>query len=131
MGTSEGRQEALAELKERLRSLRAQRRLSMTALPRRAGLGRTTVSQALNGTGVPSEATVAALASTLGVDAEPLLRLRASALPPSALPLTAGGAHAGLGEEGRFEDWYRRYVEQRYGKLSVIGLDLRTATPST
>ncbi|MFF3401909.1 NACHT domain-containing protein [Streptomyces sp. NPDC002659] len=124
MGTSEGRQEALAELKERLRSLRVQRRLSMTALPMRAGLGRTTVSQALNGTGMPSEATVAALASALRVEAEPLLKLRARALPPSAPALTAGGARAGLGAEDRFEDWYRRYVEQRYGKLSVIGLDL-------
>ncbi|MFI6338291.1 NACHT domain-containing protein [Streptomyces sp. NPDC050535] len=122
VGASGDRQEALAELKERLRSLRVQRRLSMTALPGRAGLGRTTVSQALNGTGMPSEATVVALAAALRTEAEPLLRLRASALPPAA---PAGPTDDAVPDaERRFEDWYRRYVEQRYGQLSVIGLDL-------
>ncbi|MGY1498655.1 NACHT domain-containing protein [Streptomyces sp. QTS52] len=122
MGDREDRREALVELKERLRSLRAQRRLSMTALPMRAGLGRTTVSQALNGTGVPSEATVAVLASVLGADPEPLLRLRAGALA-SAVP-AADVATAEPGVEGEFDGWYRQYVERRYGQLSVIGLDL-------
>lgn len=121
MGESEGRREALADLKERLRSLRVQRRLSMTALPMRAGLGRTTVSQALNGTGVPSEATVVALAAVLGADPEPLLRLRARALPVSdrvQVPTP------GPGPGGEFDGWYRQYVERQYGQLSVIGLDL-------
>ena len=122
MGASESRQEALAELKERLRSLRVQRRLSMAALPGRAGLGRTTVSQALNGTGMPSEATVVALASALKTDAEPLLRLRARALPPTARVATVDDSDSD--PQTRFENWYRRYLEQRYGQLSVIGLDL-------
>lgn len=52
----EGEQKALAELKERLRRLRAERRLSMTALERRAGMGHTTVSRALNGSTLPSAA---------------------------------------------------------------------------
>ncbi|MFD3312517.1 NACHT domain-containing protein [Streptomyces sp. NPDC058694] len=148
LGASESRREALAELKERLRTLRVQRRLSMTALPGRAGLGRTTVSQALNGTGIPSEATVVALASALKTDAEPLLRLRARALPPAARVATAddsgssadpsaeanadadadADAHSDVDSASdpltRFESWYRSYLEQRYGQLSVIGLDL-------
>ncbi|MGX1909551.1 NACHT domain-containing protein [Streptomyces phaeochromogenes] len=124
MGASESRQVALAELKERLRSLRVQRRLSMTALPGRAGLGRTTVSQALNGTGMPSEATVVALAAALKTDAEPLLRLRARALPPTARVAAADDTDSVSDPQTRFENWYRRYLEQRYGQLSVIGLDL-------
>ncbi|MFI6278644.1 NACHT domain-containing protein [Streptomyces sp. NPDC050988] len=135
MGASESRQEALAELKERLRSLRVRRRLSMTALPLRAGLGRTTVSQALNGTGMPSEATVVALAAALKTDAEPLLRLRARALPPAAARVATADDSVSPADsdsdsvsasdpQTRFENWYRRYLEQRYGQLSVIGLDL-------
>ncbi|MEW2529603.1 helix-turn-helix domain-containing protein [Streptomyces sp. NPDC047071] len=84
MGASEDGADALADLKGRLRNLRARRRLSMITLSRRAGLGRTTVSQALNGTGVPSDATVAALAAALGADPEELLRLRDRAVPPHA-----------------------------------------------
>ncbi|PSM44578.1 hypothetical protein C6Y14_05690 [Streptomyces dioscori] len=94
----------------------------MTALPGRAGLGRTTVSQALNGTGMPSEATVVALAVALGADAEPLLRLRARALTPTARVTTTDDVVPD--PETRFENWYRHYLEQRYGQLSVIGLDL-------
>ncbi|MGW0656070.1 NACHT domain-containing protein [Streptomyces umbrinus] len=130
MAASESRQEALAELKERLRTLRVRRRLSMTALPLRAGLGRTTVSQALNGTGMPSEATVVALAAALKTDAEPLLRMRARALPPTARVATADDSDSSVDSasvsdpQTRFENWYRHYLEQRYGQLSVIGLDL-------
>ncbi|MFD9903961.1 NACHT domain-containing protein [Streptomyces sp. NPDC059063] len=125
VGASEDRRAALAELTERLRGLRARRHLSMIALSRRAGLGRTTVSQALNGTGVPSDATVAALAAALGTDAEPLLRLRDRAVPPRVVSGAPGAARRANAEpEERFEDWYREYVEQRYGQLSVIGLDL-------
>lgn len=115
MGAREDQRAALEELTERLRSLRVQRRLSMAALPGRAELGRTTVSKALNGAGVPSEATVVALASALGADPEPLLRLRSRALPLSAPVPDA---------EEPFDGWYRQYVERQYGQLSVIGLDL-------
>ncbi|MEV3860866.1 NACHT domain-containing protein [Streptomyces sp. NPDC050095] len=107
----------LVEVAARLRALRLKRRLSMAGLAARAGLSRTTVSQALNGTGLPSEATVAALARALGVDAGPLLRLRAEALPPSARA-------PGAGPQEPFDAWYRKYVEERHGRLSVIGLDL-------
>ncbi|MCI3928778.1 NACHT domain-containing protein [Streptomyces sp. AN091965] len=123
MGASEDGTEPLADLKGRLRNLRARRRLSMITLSRRAGLGRTTVSQALNGTGVPSDATVAALAAALGADPEELLRLRDRAVPPPA-PVEAPAADGSRGAEERFEAWYRSYVAHRYGKLSVIGLDL-------
>jgi len=84
------REEALAELAGRLRRLRIERRLSVSGLERRAGLGHTTVSRALNGSGVPSEATVVALARALGADAEELLRLRARARPaPPPWPRSA------------------------------------------
>ncbi len=123
MGASEDGTEPLADLKGRLRNLRARRRLSMITLSRRAGLGRTTVSQALNGTGVPSDATVAALAAALGADPEELLRLRDRAVPPPAPP-EAPAADGSRGAEEQFEAWYRGYVAHRYGQLSVIGLDL-------
>ncbi|MGW7416070.1 NACHT domain-containing protein [Streptomyces sp. NPDC054863] len=121
---------ALAELKERLRTLCTQRHLTMATLPRLAGRGRTTVSQALNGTTVPSESTVVALAAALRVEALPLLRLRARALPapePKSVRST-GAVVQQRGEspdpEAEFEDCYRQYVVHRYGELSVIGLDL-------
>ncbi|MEU7682763.1 NACHT domain-containing protein [Streptomyces spectabilis] len=121
-GDGPGPLEPLADLKARLRSLRARRRLSMITLSRRAGLGRTTVSQALNGTGVPTDATVAALAAALGGDPEELLRLRDRAVPPAAPAEAATVGSSGARE--RFEAWYRTYVAHRYGQLSVIGLDL-------
>ncbi|MET9554518.1 NACHT domain-containing protein [Streptomyces sp. NPDC006645] len=117
--------DGLAELKAQLRHLRAERRLTMAGLELRAGLGHTTASRALNGLQVPSEATVVALARALGADAGQLLKLRSAALPSATLPaprVVGGGADAGV--DGRFEERYRRYVEQRHGQLSVIGLDL-------
>ncbi|MGW6309026.1 NACHT domain-containing protein [Streptomyces niveus] len=117
--------DGLAELKAQLRRLRAERRLTMAGLELRAGVGHTTASRALNGLGVPSEATVVALARALGADADPLLKLRRAALPSTTLPapkVAIGGADAGVDE--RFQERYRRYVEERHGQLSVIGLDL-------
>ncbi|WP_326582128.1 NACHT domain-containing protein [Streptomyces sp. NBC_00481] len=114
--------DGLAELKERLRRLRAERRLSMSGLERRAGLGHTTVSRALNGTTVPSEATVVALARALGVDADPLLALRRTSLTPTEQ--LAPGRRSTVGEDGQFEERYRQYVKQRHGNLSIVGLDL-------
>ncbi|MFB7215402.1 helix-turn-helix domain-containing protein [Streptomyces sp. NPDC056255] len=70
---------ALAELKERLRQLRTERRFSMAGLEMRAGVSHTTASQALNGPSVPSETTVIALAKALGAEAAPLLTLRKQA----------------------------------------------------
>jgi transcriptional regulator with XRE-family HTH domain len=79
MEPGDGSTVALTELKERLRRLRFKRRLSMAGLERRAGLGHTTSSQALNGPSIPTEATVAALAQALRTDPEPLLALRRQA----------------------------------------------------
>ncbi|WP_059009489.1 NACHT domain-containing protein [Streptomyces specialis] len=106
---------ALEELKDTLRRLRAARRIPMTALPGRAGLGRTTVSQALNGPKVPSVDTISALCIALGANPRPLLELRRASLPP---------AKAAEDPVTRFENRYREYVAHRFGKLSVIGLDL-------
>ncbi|MFW6690634.1 NACHT domain-containing protein [Streptomyces sp. MAR4 CNX-425] len=121
------REGALAELARRLRRLRVERRLSMPGLERRAGLGHTTVSRALNGSGVPSEATVVELARALGADAGELLELRGRALPPVPRPAPADrAAPVAPADAGtaRFEERYRRYVSERHGMLSVIGLDL-------
>ncbi|WP_405945421.1 NACHT domain-containing protein [Streptomyces prunicolor] len=123
MQTDGGRSAALDELKERLRRLRVERRLSMAGLEQRAELGHTTASRALNGATVPSEATVVALARALRTDAVPLLELRRQALPPAPPEARALG-DAGGGADAQFEVRYRRYVEQRHGQLSVIGLDL-------
>ncbi|MGW7315502.1 helix-turn-helix domain-containing protein [Streptomyces sp. NPDC054865] len=113
----------LAELKERLRRLRAERRLSMAGLELKAGLGHTTVSRALNGATVPSESTVVALAGALGADAGPLLQLRRATLPQEQ-PTSTSVWSAQSPEEGPFEHRYRRFVEHRHGQLSIVGLDL-------
>ncbi|SCK09545.1 NACHT domain-containing protein [Streptomyces sp. WMMB 322] len=120
---------ALEELKKRLRRLRAERRISMTALERRAGLGHTTVSKAMNGSALPSEASLIALARALGAEAEPLLELRRRALPPAATSAetergTGLGTAASIAADDDFEGRYREYVKRRYGQLSVVGLDL-------
>lgn len=88
MGSDDKSAAALAELTERLQRLRLEKRLSMTSLETRAGLGHTTVSQALNGS-VPSEATVIALARALRVAPEPLLALRSQAASARVKETTA------------------------------------------
>lgn len=91
----------------------------MTALQRRSGLGRTTVSQALNGRGIPSEATVVALAKALRADVDDLLRLR------SRMSSAATSPDPELDDEDiDFENRYRDYVVGRYRQLTVVGLDL-------
>jgi transcriptional regulator with XRE-family HTH domain len=71
--------EPLIELARHIRLSLATRRWTVGALERRAGLGHTTVSQALNGRLVPSERTVAALAHALGGDTHIWLALREAA----------------------------------------------------
>ncbi|WP_327350135.1 NACHT domain-containing protein [Streptomyces sp. NBC_01321] len=110
-----------AQLALRLRTLRAQRGLSMGGLQQRSQLGKTTVSQALNGTRVPSEATVVSLARALGTQAEPLLALRQQACPtPSGTVVTPANSRMMTS----FEDRYRRYVADWNQQLTVVGLDL-------
>ncbi|MEV5485663.1 MULTISPECIES: helix-turn-helix domain-containing protein [Streptomyces] len=77
-------QDPLSELGLRLRVLTAQRGLQVGGLKVRSGLGRTVVSQALNGKKVPSEATLVALAKALSTDVRPLLALRQTAVQRSA-----------------------------------------------
>ncbi|MGW1765922.1 helix-turn-helix domain-containing protein [Streptomyces sp. NPDC002073] len=85
--------EALETLKRLLRRLRVEQGLSMGGLALRAGLGRTTTSQALNGATVPSESTLVSLARALRTPADPLLDLRTLACP-------GGGAPAATDSEG-------------------------------
>ncbi|GAA4947239.1 hypothetical protein GCM10023205_03900 [Yinghuangia aomiensis] len=73
---------AKAELIERLRAAQLRRRLATKRLAELAGLGRTTVSQALNG-GTITEATVRLLANTLRLDPHPLLVLLEQAQTPA------------------------------------------------
>lgn len=51
-----------AQLASRLSILKLQRGLQTDGLQHRTGLGRTTISQALNGSKLPSEATLVTLA---------------------------------------------------------------------
>ncbi|MET7938235.1 helix-turn-helix transcriptional regulator [Streptomyces sp. NPDC005322] len=75
-----GNNPALAELRRMLSSGLARMRLDKTALAGRAGLGRTTVSQAFQTDGpVPSAKTVAALAQALKLPSEDLLVLQREA----------------------------------------------------
>ncbi|MFF9310758.1 NACHT domain-containing protein [Streptomyces sp. NPDC014748] len=126
--TDDRQLQALEALGEQLRRLRARQRLSVVALSVRAGLGRTTVSKALNGASVPSEETIIALSAVLRADPAPLLLLRSEAQAGSrtservhpkrsADRTTSTVVHA-------FERRYRQYVANRHEKLSVIGLDL-------
>jgi transcriptional regulator with XRE-family HTH domain len=71
---------ALAELGMRFTQARARKRWTLLALARRAGLGRTTVSQTVNARAIPSVETITCLADALSLSAEPLLALRSQAL---------------------------------------------------
>ncbi|WP_405826373.1 helix-turn-helix transcriptional regulator [Streptomyces sp. NBC_00838] len=76
---------ALGELRARLEAGLVAMGLSKTLLARRAGLGRTTVSEAFSRTAdVPSAHTMGALARALGLDPGPLLALRAAAVGGAA-----------------------------------------------
>ncbi|MFD9303020.1 helix-turn-helix domain-containing protein, partial [Streptomyces sp. NPDC060048] len=79
----DGQDPALTELRERLRGGMARMRLNQTDLAKRAGLGRTTVSEALSlAKPAPSPETLAALARALKLQEhlEELLELRRSAV---------------------------------------------------
>ncbi|MFC6064322.1 NACHT domain-containing protein [Streptomyces ochraceiscleroticus] len=121
-------EDPLAELALRLRTLRAQRGLQMGGLQQRTGLGRTTVSQALNGQVVPSEATLVALAKALGTDVEPLLALRhAGARVPQVhqgYPRRVTRRSVRPRVQPSFEERYLSYVTERHSQLTVVGLDL-------
>ncbi|MET8826290.1 helix-turn-helix domain-containing protein, partial [Streptomyces sp. NPDC004608] len=79
----DGRGAALAELRGRLAASVAVARLNRTQLAARAGLGRTTVSEALSPNGpVPSAETVAALAGVLKLPPGELLALHRTASAP-------------------------------------------------
>ncbi|MGW9448593.1 NACHT domain-containing protein [Streptomyces sp. NPDC055632] len=121
-------EDPLAELALRLRALKAQRGLQMGGLLLRTGLGRTTVSQALNGRKVPSEATLVALAKALDTDVGPLLALREAAPPileiREAYPRRATRRLAGTRAQPSFEKRYLSYVRERHSHLTVVGLDL-------
>ncbi|GGY72123.1 helix-turn-helix domain-containing protein [Streptomyces xanthochromogenes] len=71
---------ALDELRARLEAGLVAIGLTKTLLARRAGLGRTTVSEAFSAADVPSAQTVGALARALGLAPVPLLALRAAAV---------------------------------------------------
>ncbi len=118
-------EDPLAELALRLRTLRAQRGLQMGGLQQRTGLGRTTVSQALNGQMMPSEATLVAVAKALGADVGPLLALReAAARQPKVSPVRVVRRPVRPKGEPSFEERYLNYVAERHSQLTVVGLDL-------
>ncbi|NEA64265.1 helix-turn-helix transcriptional regulator [Streptomyces sp. SID12488] len=84
------RRDPLARLKEILRRGRLKKQLTVKTLAHRAGLGYVTVSKALN-EGLPSEATIYALAKVLAIDPAPLIELRSLAVtvtepPPPPVP---------------------------------------------
>ncbi|GAQ66700.1 NACHT domain-containing protein [Streptomyces scabiei] len=124
--------EALEELRDHLHNAKLKSRLSMTALTRRSGLGRTTVSQAFSGRSAPSEATIIGLAAALNLDTGPLLELRRRSVrgdagsQPKRVRNSVRSQNAGLRtEDVEFESRYRSYLIERHGQLTVVGLDLR------
>ncbi|MER7753695.1 NACHT domain-containing protein [Kitasatospora sp. NPDC097643] len=93
-----------------------QQRLTVDQLVRRSGLGRTTVSQALNNNGsVPTDRTLRALARALHLDAELLIDLKQRFAPDRAEPLDP---------DAQFGLRYRAYLARRHSQLEIIGLDL-------
>lgn len=70
---------AIAEIGRRLQAMLARKRWTVQALERRAELGHTTVSRALNGRTLPSVRTLTELAEALGEDVGPLLELHRQA----------------------------------------------------
>jgi transcriptional regulator with XRE-family HTH domain/energy-coupling factor transporter ATP-binding protein EcfA2 len=109
----------------------------MGGLQQRTRLGRTTVSQALNGQVVPTETTLVALAKALGTDVEPLLALREAAVRIRQVQDSSGEAAHGrddgpsdAAEDERDADadralaTYARRVRETYGSL-----DLEVLTP--
>ncbi|MDH2388424.1 helix-turn-helix domain-containing protein [Streptomyces sp. HNM0663] len=85
----------LSDLRARLNNGLARARLNQTQLAGRAGLGRTTVSQALSSKApVPSAETVAALAAVLELPVDELLELRRAAAK-GAGTATADGVRPG------------------------------------
>ena len=110
------------ELAARLRELRVRRRLTMAGLAAAVPLSRTTVSRVLNGRVLPSEQVLLGLASALRAgpaELKELKRLRAAA--PKA-----ESDHP----DSAFEERYRDYVVERYGELTIVGLDLRHSDQS-
>lgn len=93
-------------MRSRLETGRAAAGVTITQLARRAGLGRTTVSEAFSASAsalVPSAQTVGALAAALGLVPRPLLDLRAAACETGP---SAPGRAAGQGGMGRpIKDW--------------------------
>ena len=71
---------ALAEIGMVLTQARARKRWTLLELGRRAGLGRTIVSETMNARVIPSVETLTRLADALSLSTEPLLALRAQAV---------------------------------------------------
>ncbi|MFM9634066.1 helix-turn-helix domain-containing protein [Streptomyces galilaeus] len=93
-----GHHRALTELRERLAGGLARARLTQTQLAARAGLARTTVSEALSPTKpVPSSKTVAALADALRLPVQELLILQRTAAEESGT-IPTGGPGRPVGE---------------------------------
>ncbi|MFJ7201591.1 MULTISPECIES: tetratricopeptide repeat protein [unclassified Streptomyces] len=93
-----GRAPALAELRRRLTGGMARSRMNQTQLAARAGLGRTTVSEALSPRKpLPSRETVAALADALKLPVQELLALQQAAADEAGTA-PAGGPGRPIGQ---------------------------------
>jgi transcriptional regulator with XRE-family HTH domain len=91
MDEQNGHSPQLTELRGRLADGLAQARLNQTQLARRAGLGRTTVSEALSPQKpVPSAETVAALARALHLPEAEMLALQRTAVQQAGTSGTKG-----------------------------------------
>ncbi|MFF4362830.1 helix-turn-helix domain-containing protein [Streptomyces sp. NPDC001604] len=133
-GTQKGNGQALAKLQALLEQGRAKARLDQTQLARRAGLGRTTVSQALRAIDqVPSVTTVAAMAKALGLDADRLLGLQMQAdAEAQGLTRTASdGAEEGIGHPICACDPYDLEVHPAGAEGDAASTAASTALPRT
>ena len=105
-GESDDPASARAELRGRLETGRATAGVTVTQLARRAGLGRTTVSEAFSASAsalVPSAQTVGALARALGLAPRPLLDLRAAACETGRSVSDRAAEPEGIGRP--IKDW--------------------------
>ncbi|MEV7243140.1 helix-turn-helix domain-containing protein [Streptomyces sp. NPDC093248] len=132
--TRKGNWRALTELQALLEQGRAKARLDQTQLARRAGLGRTTVSQALRAIDqVPSATTVAAMARALGLDADRMLGLQMQAdTEAQGLTGTASdGAGKGIGHPISAYDPYDLEVHPAGAECDAAHAAASTALPRT
>ncbi len=100
---------------ERLRILRAERRMTLRELEEASGVSKDAISEIERGLRQPRISTVLNLAEGLGVDPSVLLNEVAHALPERSEPVEAAGVGPFTAVYQRDGDWWIGFVEELPG----------------